>query len=250
MRSLNASTAAPLITPSGLPPRALPMQGAVLSPRPAPMGAAAPAPSHRPAVSSGAPRRGSAHAQPHQDPPDRARRRRPDRRASRAGLRGIPAVGTGPAGRLLHPGDATTPNHTRSRGRICPTGWAADNGDPSAPVDAADQLNRDEFASSCNSGGVSTVEGGIRPTLLPGGTTLPEMRALVLAADRLCFVVAGQAPAPHQPGERPLDDPTAGSTRKPWVSSLRLTTSRRRPSSWAGPVDEVPGVAAVGPDQL
>lgn len=66
-------------------------------------GAGARAPSHRLAVSSDAPR-GSAHAQQHRDPPDRTHRRRTDRRASGAGLRGFPAVGTGPAGRLLHPG--------------------------------------------------------------------------------------------------------------------------------------------------
>ncbi|MFG2628180.1 hypothetical protein [Streptomyces sp. NPDC048473] len=61
----------------------------------------------------------------------------------------------------------------RSRGRICPTGWVADNGDPSALVGAADMLNCDEFAfaSSYNSGGMSTAEGGISPALLPGGTT-------------------------------------------------------------------------------
>lgn len=36
--------------------------------------------------------------------------------------------------------------NTRSRGRLCPTGWAAQNGDASALVDAADTLNCDEFA--------------------------------------------------------------------------------------------------------
>ncbi|MEU5915232.1 hypothetical protein [Streptomyces sp. NPDC047141] len=82
-----------------------------------------------------------------------------------------------------HPGSRTdrTPLHymgdsaqnTRSRGRICPTGWAATNGDASALVDAADSLNCDEFAfaSTYNSGGMSSAEHGLNPALLPGGTT-------------------------------------------------------------------------------
>ncbi|MFH9735741.1 hypothetical protein [Streptomyces sp. NPDC017260] len=36
--------------------------------------------------------------------------------------------------------------NNRSRNRICPTGWAANNGDASALADAADTLNCDEFA--------------------------------------------------------------------------------------------------------
>jgi hypothetical protein len=63
--------------------------------------------------------------------------------------------------------------NSRSRNRICPTGWAAANGDASALVDAADTLNCDEFAfaSSYNSGGMSSAEGGLNPALNPGSTT-------------------------------------------------------------------------------
>ncbi|WP_329432086.1 hypothetical protein OG564_03855 [Streptomyces sp. NBC_01280] len=63
--------------------------------------------------------------------------------------------------------------NSRSRGRICPTGWAAENGDASALTDVADELNCDEFAfaSSYNSGGMSSTEGGLNPALVPGKTT-------------------------------------------------------------------------------
>ncbi|ORT53694.1 hypothetical protein BKD26_37785 [Streptomyces sp. CB03238] len=56
---------------------------------------------------------------------------------------------------LYYMGDSA--QNSRSRNRICPTGWAAANGDASALVDAADTLNCDEFAfaSSYNSGGMS-----------------------------------------------------------------------------------------------
>ncbi|MER5359520.1 hypothetical protein [Streptomyces sp. NPDC002785] len=37
--------------------------------------------------------------------------------------------------------------NTSSRARICPTGWAKDNGDASALVDVSDELNCDEFFS-------------------------------------------------------------------------------------------------------
>ncbi|MFF4013754.1 hypothetical protein [Streptomyces sp. NPDC001843] len=72
---------------------------------------------------------------------------------------------------LYYMGDEA--QNSRSRNRICPTGWAKENGDASALVDAADALNCDEFAfaSSYNSGGMSTAEGGLNPALLPGGTT-------------------------------------------------------------------------------
>ncbi|MFF2302861.1 hypothetical protein ACFVVP_10205 [Streptomyces sp. NPDC058128] len=72
---------------------------------------------------------------------------------------------------LYYMGDSA--QNSRSRNRICPTGWAATNGDASALVDAADALNCDEFAfaSSYNSGGMSSTEGGMNPALLPGGTT-------------------------------------------------------------------------------
>ncbi|WP_328876827.1 hypothetical protein [Streptomyces sp. NBC_00299] len=72
---------------------------------------------------------------------------------------------------LYYMGDSA--QNSRNRNRICPTGWAAANGDASALVDAADALNCDEFAfaSSYNSGGMSSAEGGLNPALLPGGTT-------------------------------------------------------------------------------
>ncbi|NED32234.1 hypothetical protein [Streptomyces sp. SID8499] len=72
---------------------------------------------------------------------------------------------------LYYMGDSA--QNTRSRNRICPTGWAATNGDASALVDASDTLNCDEFAfaSTYNSGGMSSAEGGLNPALLPGGTT-------------------------------------------------------------------------------
>jgi hypothetical protein len=72
---------------------------------------------------------------------------------------------------LYYMGDSA--QNSRSRNRICPTGWAADNGDASALVDASDALNCDgfAFASSYNRGGMSSAEGGLNPALLPGGTT-------------------------------------------------------------------------------
>ncbi|MFF1760990.1 hypothetical protein [Streptomyces sp. NPDC058266] len=72
---------------------------------------------------------------------------------------------------LYYMGDSA--QNSRSRNRICPTGWAKENGDASALVDAADELNCDEFAfaSTYNSGGMSSPEGGLNPALLPGGTT-------------------------------------------------------------------------------
>ncbi|MFD5074411.1 hypothetical protein [Streptomyces sp. NPDC058371] len=72
---------------------------------------------------------------------------------------------------LYYMGDSA--QNTRSRGRICPTGWAAENGDASALVDASDTLNCDEFAfaSSYNSGGMSSAEGGLNPALKTGSTT-------------------------------------------------------------------------------
>ncbi|MFF0067177.1 hypothetical protein ACFYRC_37915 [Streptomyces sp. NPDC005279] len=72
---------------------------------------------------------------------------------------------------LYYMGDES--QNTRSRARICPTGWAKDNGDASALVDVSDELNCDEFAfaSSYNSGGMSAAEGGLNPAVLPGSTT-------------------------------------------------------------------------------
>lgn len=48
---------------------------------------------------------------------------------------------------------------------ICPTGWAAANGDTSALNGAADQPNCDEFAfnSTYNSGGMPSLAGGLNP---------------------------------------------------------------------------------------
>jgi hypothetical protein len=53
---------------------------------------------------------------------------------------------------LYYMGDSA--QNSRRRNRICPTGWAAANGDAYALVDAADALNCDKFAfvSSYNSG--------------------------------------------------------------------------------------------------
>ncbi|MET8450232.1 hypothetical protein [Streptomyces sp. NPDC005209] len=72
---------------------------------------------------------------------------------------------------LYYMGDKA--QNTRSRGRMCPTGWAKENGDASALVDAADELNCDEFAfaSTYNSGGMSTAEGGLNPAVKDGSTT-------------------------------------------------------------------------------
>ncbi|WP_328406343.1 hypothetical protein OHS70_38905 (plasmid) [Streptomyces sp. NBC_00390] len=65
----------------------------------------------------------------------------------------------------------------RNRGRMCPTGWAAANGDASALVDASDALNCDEFAfaSTYNSGGMAKSEGGLNPALpVPPTTQTPN----------------------------------------------------------------------------
>ncbi|MDI3390129.1 hypothetical protein QIS99_28645 [Streptomyces sp. B-S-A8] len=80
---------------------------------------------------------------------------------------------------LYYMGDSA--QNSRSRNRICPTGWAAANGDASALVDAADALNCDEFAfaSSYNSGGMSSAEGGLNPALPPGGGTTPTGAACI-----------------------------------------------------------------------
>ncbi|MFC5654277.1 hypothetical protein [Streptomyces nogalater] len=79
---------------------------------------------------------------------------------------------------LYYMGDEA--QNARSRNRICPTGWAADNGDASALVDAADTLNCDEFAfaSSYNSGGMSATEGGLNPAI-PAGKTTPNGDACI-----------------------------------------------------------------------
>ncbi|MGW4201019.1 hypothetical protein [Streptomyces sp. NPDC004726] len=72
---------------------------------------------------------------------------------------------------MYYMGDDT--QNSRSRKRICPTGWAAGNGDPTALVDPIDELNCDEFAfaSTYNSGGMSSAEGGLNPALKPGSPT-------------------------------------------------------------------------------
>ena len=61
---------------------------------------------------------------------------------------------------------------TRNRGRICKSGWAADNGDASALDDDLDTLNCDEFAfaSSYNSGGMAASEGGLNEAVPEGST--------------------------------------------------------------------------------
>ncbi|CAM5565368.1 hypothetical protein GCM10010256_73280 [Streptomyces coeruleorubidus] len=70
--------------------------------------------------------------------------------------------------------------NTRSRNRVCSTGWAAANGDASALVDAADALNCDEFAfaSSYNSGGMSSAEGGLNPPCSRAGAR-PRVRRVL-----------------------------------------------------------------------
>ncbi|TDC64825.1 hypothetical protein E1200_19560 [Actinomadura sp. GC306] len=48
---------------------------------------------------------------------------------------------------------------------ICPDGWAAANGDPTALNGGTDRLNCDEFAfnSTYNSGGMPSLAGGLNP---------------------------------------------------------------------------------------
>lgn len=61
-----------------------------------------------------------------------------------------------------------------NRGRICPTGWAKDNGDTSALNATGDTaLNCDEFAfaSTYNSGGMAKSEGGLNEAVPTGSTT-------------------------------------------------------------------------------
>ncbi|MFD4861642.1 hypothetical protein [Streptomyces atratus] len=60
-----------------------------------------------------------------------------------------------------------------NRNRICPSGWAAANGDASALDSATDALNCDEFAfaSSYNSGGMKKSEGGLNEAVPSGSTT-------------------------------------------------------------------------------
>lgn len=72
---------------------------------------------------------------------------------------------------LYYMGDAA--QNKKNRARMCPTGWAAENGDPSALDDANDELNCDEFAfaSSYNSGGMKKSEGGLNEAVPAGSTT-------------------------------------------------------------------------------
>ncbi|KOG33059.1 Tat pathway signal protein [Streptomyces resistomycificus] len=76
-----------------------------------------------------------------------------------------------------------TSQRDRNRGRMCPTGWAADNGDLSALDGSSDSiLNCDEFAfgASYNSGGMSTSEGGLNPAIPDDSTTgVPNGRACI-----------------------------------------------------------------------
>lgn len=72
---------------------------------------------------------------------------------------------------LYYMGDKN--QNTTNRGRICPDNWAKANHDPSAPVNATDKPNCDEFAfaSSYNSGGMAKSEGGLNPAVaIPGGS--------------------------------------------------------------------------------
>ncbi|MFE1839758.1 golvesin C-terminal-like domain-containing protein [Streptomyces sviceus] len=76
-----------------------------------------------------------------------------------------------------------TSQRDKNRGRMCPTGWAADNGDLSA-LDGADDsiLNCDEFAfgASYNSGGMNSSEGGLNPAIPDDSTTgVPNGRACI-----------------------------------------------------------------------
>lgn len=90
---------------------------------------------------------------------------------------------------LYYMGDSA--QNTRSRNRICPTGWAATNGDASALVDASDTLNCDEFAfaSTYNSGGMSSAEGGLNPALPTGGTTPTGAACINTYAKKLSTLV-------------------------------------------------------------
>ena len=53
----------------------------------------------------------------------------------------------------------------------------------------------------------------------------------------------------HQPSEGSLEDPAAGTTTNPRVSSLRLTTVTFNPQHTGRPAHQPSGEAAVGPDQ-
>lgn len=68
----------------------------------------------------------------------------------------------------------------RSRRRICPSGWAVNNGDESALDESDPGLNCDEFAfaSTYNSGGMSQAEGGLNEAVPPGGRA-PNGRACI-----------------------------------------------------------------------
>ncbi|MGW6456851.1 hypothetical protein ACWF94_13165 [Streptomyces sp. NPDC055078] len=81
---------------------------------------------------------------------------------------------------LYYMGDEA--QNKRSRDRICPTGWAAANGDASALDDARDELNCDEFAfaSTYNRGGMKNAEGGMNEAVPTDSTTgIPNGSACV-----------------------------------------------------------------------
>ncbi|MGW7385963.1 hypothetical protein [Streptomyces sp. NPDC054794] len=81
---------------------------------------------------------------------------------------------------LYYMGDSA--QNTRNRDRICPSNWAAENGDASALDDATDKLNCDEFAfaSSYNSGGMRKSGGGLNEAVPTGSTTgIPNGSACV-----------------------------------------------------------------------
>ncbi|MBX9394252.1 Tat pathway signal protein [Streptomyces sp. TRM72054] len=76
-----------------------------------------------------------------------------------------------------------TSQRDKNRSRMCPSSWAANNGDLSA-LDGPDDeiLNCDEFAfgASYNSGGMNTGEGGLNPAVPDDSTTgVPNGRACI-----------------------------------------------------------------------
>lgn len=81
---------------------------------------------------------------------------------------------------LYYMGDSAQNN--KNRRRMCPTGWAKENGDESALDGASDELNCDEFAfaSTYNSGGMKESEGGLNEAVPPDSTTgVPNGKACV-----------------------------------------------------------------------
>ncbi|MFE2314900.1 hypothetical protein ACFXC8_17340 [Streptomyces sp. NPDC059441] len=112
---------------------------------------------------------------------------------------GSKAVGTP----LYYLGDTTKSD--RNRDRMCPNGWAADNGDTSAldgPTDV--RLNCDEFpfGASYNSGGMSADEGGINPAVpddstsgVPSGAACVQTYATLVDGTMHVYNLNGTVPS-------------------------------------------------------